>query len=334
MPTSHQNRFESMPRTVFTQSPTPLRPLDRLAEHLGRPKGSLWVKRDDLTELAAGGNKVRKLEYVLPEALASSATCLVTGGGVQSNSARATAAAAAEFGLRARLVLDGREPEAYTGNLALDHILGAHVTYRACSGDAELEQAIVDEAARAQADGEQPYVVPVGVSTPLGALGYVRCAHEIRQQLPAVDLTVVATGSAGTHAGLVAGFGDHRAVLGVRVGARQGLPERVEHIAAEAAELAGLARPSGRCELDEDHLGDGYARPTAEGDEAIRLAARLEGLILDPVYTGKAMAALIARCQDGSIELDQQVVFVHTGGMPGLLARGRDDRSARAALVA
>lgn len=313
----------SIPRLTFTDGPTPVQAMDRLARLLGKPAGTLLAKRDDLTALAAGGNKVRKLEYVVAEALVQQATCLVTGGGVQSNSARATAAAAAVYGLGCRLVLDGVEPPAVSGNLALDHILGAGVTYCHARDDAELEQEIRDEAARAEEGGERAYVVPIGASTPLGALGYVRAADELTAQVDDLGLVVVATGSAGTHAGLVAGLGDHSKVLGVRVGGRPALQSRVEQLAADAADLAGRPQPTGSCRLDEDHVGPGYGRPTSQCHRAIALVARTEGLILDPVYTGKAMAALIDLCRAGVIPREQTVVFLHTGGMPGLLAAGR-----------
>lgn len=312
--------LEGVGRIVFTDRPTPLLPMDRLARELGRPEGTLFVKRDDLTGLAAGGNKVRKLEYVIAEAVRSGATWVVSGGGVQSNSARATAAAAAMYGLRCRLVLDGREPEVASGNLALDRILGAEVTFCHASDDADLEARIQDAAAELEMSGERACVVPIGASTPLGALGYVRAADEILAQLPDADLVVTATGSGGTHAGLVAGLGDHSRVLGVRVGTRPALGDRVSEIAVAAAELVDRPAPVGGCRLDEDHVGEGYGKHTPAAQAAIVLAARTEGIVLDPVYTGKAMAALIDQCRSGAIGPDERVVFVHTGGMPGLLS--------------
>jgi D-cysteine desulfhydrase family pyridoxal phosphate-dependent enzyme len=314
------------PRVELVHAPTPLEVADRLAAALDKPPHTVLVKRDDATGLALGGNKVRKLEFVLAEALAAGADCLVTGAGVQSNAARATAAAAARFGLGCVLVLDGEPPASVSGNLLLDQLLGAEVVFHPVASNEELELMLEQTAAEQRAAGRRPYVIPVGASTPLGALGYVRAVDELFLQCADLvvepTVVVVATGSAGTHAGLVAGFGDHARVLGVRVGTRENLADRVDALAAAAAEIAGRDVPRGNAWLDDGQLGEGYGAHTDACIEAMSLAARTEGLILDPVYTGKALAGLVAACRDGRIARDDVVVFCHTGGAPGLLSDG------------
>ncbi|HEX2273628.1 MAG TPA: pyridoxal-phosphate dependent enzyme, partial [Acidimicrobiales bacterium] len=195
-----------------------------------------------------------------------------------------------------------------------------------------VEAAIADTARRLAGEGRRPYAIPIGGASAVGALGYVRAGVELRRQDAAVDLVVVADGSGGTHAGLAAGLGDHRSVYGVDVGARPDLDDQVPAKAAEVARLAGLPEPGGdpgpglaglpKAVVDHDHFGPGYGAPTDECREALQLAARLEGLLLDPVYTGKAMAGLIAGARSGRIPTDARVVFLHTGGMPALFAPG------------
>ncbi|MBG6137895.1 pyridoxal-phosphate dependent enzyme [Longispora fulva] len=298
-------------RVEFTSGATPVQRADRLAAAIGMRPGALWIKRDDLTGLAGGGNKARKLEYLCADAQAAGHTLLVTGGGPQSNHARATAAAAAYLGLGCHLVLAGDPPAQASGNLVLDRLLGATVEWTT----GPLEDAIA--AATAARGG---YLVPFGGSSPLGALGYVRAADELRAQVPDVRLVVTATGSAGTHAGLAAGFGDWGLVGGVRVTEFADLRDRVRRLAGEAAALAGRPAPAGELVLDERHLGGGYGVPTREALAAIGLTARTTGLILDPVYTGKAMAALAAGVRDGELDPEATTVFLHTGGLPGVFA--------------
>jgi D-cysteine desulfhydrase family pyridoxal phosphate-dependent enzyme len=300
--------------------PTPLEPMDRLAEHLGMPRGSLWVKRDDATGLAAGGNKARKLEYLCAEALRKGSDWLITSGGPQSNHARMTAAAAAHIGLGCSLVLDGARPSALTGNLVLDHIFRGRLVFTEGRNPASVVQEVADAL---RTEGHRPYVVPYGGSTALGALGYVNAALELREQDPAVSLVMLATSSCGTHAGLVAGFQDHRMVLGVDAGSATA--ERIEALANETAKLARLPAPTGRAQLDPNQLGAGYGQHTDGAKEAIQLAAGLEGLILDPVYTGKAMAGLIAAARGRRLDPEGRTVFLHTGGLPGLLSMGHAD---------
>lgn len=286
------------------------------------------MKRDDLTGLAGGGNKVRKLEHLVADALAQGCDVLVTGGGRQSNHVRLTAAAANRVGLDCTVVLSGAEPDVPTGNVVLDLVLGADIVWAADAADYyATERAIEDACDRLAAEGRRPYRMPIGGASTVGALGYVDCARELREQLPddPGDLVaVVADGSGGTHAGLAAGLGSHERVLGVDVGTRPDLDERVPEKADEVAALAGLAPPTGALQLDHDRFGDGYGEPTADCLEAVRLAARTEGLLLDPVYTGKAMAGLVAAVREGRLPHDgrpgQRIVFVHTGGLPAFFS--------------
>jgi D-cysteine desulfhydrase family pyridoxal phosphate-dependent enzyme len=301
-------------------TPTPVRPLDRLAAELGRAPGSTWIKHDDATALGNGGNKLRKLEYLCAEALEQGCDVLVTGGGRQSNHARLTAASANRLGLDCHLVLAGDRPEVATGNVLLDELLGAPIEWVGGLDYYPLEDAIVAAADRLAREGRRPYAVPVGGASAVGTLGYARTALEILAQVPDVDVVVVADGSGGTHAGLVAGLGDHARVIGVDVGTRPDLLEAVPALAAEVAALAALPEPVGAVRLDVDRIGPGYGEPTPDCREALDLMARLEGVVLDPVYTGKAMAGLIAAVRGGEITSSQRIMFVHTGGTPALFA--------------
>jgi D-cysteine desulfhydrase len=314
--------------------PTPLEPADRLGAALGMEPGALWVKRDDLTGLGGGGNKARKLEYLCADALAQGADTLVTGGGPQSNHVRMTAAVANRLGLACTVVMAGPPDGAAgaagpaSGNGLLVELFGPEVAWVPFhEGPMDyyaIEAAIDDTFARLGAEGRRPYRMPIGGASAVGALGYVRAAAELRDQADAafggLELVVVAGGSGGTHAGLAAGLGDHDLVLGVDVGARPDLDEQVPAKAAEVAALAGLPAPRGRPVVDHDRVGAGYGAATDDGREAVLLAARSEGLILDPVYTGKAMAGLIAARRDGRVGPATRTVFVHTGGMPALFA--------------
>jgi D-cysteine desulfhydrase family pyridoxal phosphate-dependent enzyme len=300
-------------------SPTPVQPMDRLGEALGLPRGRLWVKRDDLTGLGGGGNKVRKLEHLCADAIDQGCDTLVTGGGRQSNHVRITAAAANRVGLTCTIVLGSEPPDEATGNVVLDHLLGPEMVWVGPLEYYDLEAAIDAEADRLRADGRRPYAMPLGGASTVGQLGYVRAALELRDQLPDTTLIVTADGTGGTHAGLVAGWGDHDAVLGVHVGTRPDLDEVVPREASAAAALAGRPAPTGTCRIDHDRFGDGYGVPTDSAREALDLAARLEGLLLDPVYSGKAMAGLIAAVRAGRAPDEGTIVFIATGGLPGLL---------------
>jgi len=290
--------------------------------------GALWVKRDDLTGLGGGGNKARKLDYLCAAAQAADADVLVTGGGPQSNHVRMTAAAANRLGLDCAVVMAGPRPDVSTGNVLLVELFGPSVEWIGLDeGPMDyyaIEAAIEVTADRLAAEGRRPYRMPIGGASAVGALGYVHAAAELRSQaggmLGQIDAVVVAAGSGGTHAGLAAGLGDLGLVLGVDVGARPDLDGVVPAKAAEVAALAGLPAPRGRVRVDHDRVGPGYGAPTEECRQAVLLAARTEGLILDPVYTGKAMAGLIAARRAGALAPGTRTVFLHTGGMPALFA--------------
>lgn len=300
-------------------SPTPVQPMDRLGDALGLAAGRLWVKRDDLTGLGGGGNKVRKLEHLCADAIDQGCDTLVTGGGRQSNHVRMTAAAANHLGLACTIVLGSDPPDEATGNVILDHLLAPEISWAGPLDYYDLEAAIDAEADRLRDAGRRTYAMPLGGASTVGQLGYVRAALELREQLPVTTLIVTADGTGGTHAGLVAGWGDHDAVLGVDVGTRPDLDEVVPREAEAAAALAGRPAPTGTCHIDHDRYGDGYGAPTESAREALDLAARLEGLLLDPVYSGKAMAGLIAAVRAHEVPDDGTIVFLATGGLPALL---------------
>jgi D-cysteine desulfhydrase len=292
--------------------------MDRLGATLGLAPGRLWVKRDDLTGLAGGGNKVRKLEHLCADALAKGCDTLVTGGGEQSNHVRMTAAAANRLGLACTIVLAGDAVPVPTGNIVLDHLLAPEIVWAGPIDYYALEAAMQLEADRLAAAGCTPYLIPVGGASTIGELGYVAAALELRAQLPEISLVVTADGSGGTHAGLAAGLGSLDRVLGVDAGTRPDLDDVVPVKARKAAALAELPEPAGTVTVDHDRVGDGYGAPTASCREALDLAARLEGLILDPVYTGKALAGLIAAVRAGRVPDEGTLVFLHSGGMPAL----------------
>ncbi|MGW6961605.1 D-cysteine desulfhydrase family protein [Streptomyces chartreusis] len=293
--------------------PTPLEPMPRLAQELGLGADDLWIKRDDLTGLGGGGNKTRKLEWLCGAALAEGATHLVTTGAPQSNHARLTAAAGARLGLRTVLVLAGTPGAPAHGNLALDALFGATVVWADdIQGDALTAAEKV--AARLRADGAVPALIPFGGSSALGARGYAVCGHELLAQAPDLDTVVVALGSGGTMAGLVHALGAER-VLGVHCGA---VTDPADRVAAFVSELSGRAQPPGSLRLRLDQVGEGYGALTEPVVAALNRTARTEGLVLDPVYTGRAMAGLMAAVEDGHIVSGRRTVFLHTGGLPGL----------------
>lgn len=294
--------------------PTPLEPAPRLAERLGLRPGDLWLKRDDLVGLGAGGNKIRKLRYTAGAAVAAGADTLVTTGAAQSNHARATAAVAARLGMRCLLVLAGTDPGPATGNLLLDRLFGAAVHWAGQVELADLDAAAQALAKAEERDGWRPYRIPYGGSGPVGARGYLECAGELRAQGPEPDHVVVAVGSGATMAGLVAGFG-HERVLGVDTGAT---PDPLERVAGMVEALAGA--PPAALRLRRDQVGDGYGQLTDQARAALADAAVTEGVVLDPVYTGRAMAGLRAAVADGEVRPGQRTVFLHSGGLPGLFA--------------
>jgi D-cysteine desulfhydrase len=282
----------------------------RLAEAIGLHPGSLWLKRDDLTGLAGGGNKIRKLEWTLAAALAEGADTVITTGAPQSNHARLTAAGAARLGLHAVLVLAGEPPTTAQGNLLLDDILGATIVW---SGDGATDEAAVRAAERLRREGRRPAIIPFGGSNAVGAHGYRVAGHEIRSQKPEFEHVVCAVGSGGTMAGLVCALGSSR-VLGVHTGAVAGPHERVGALLADMGDTTAVADLRIRL----GHVGSGYDTLTPEAASALRLAARTEGLVLDPTYTARALAGLISEIEDGLIAPGGRVVFLASGGLPGL----------------
>ncbi|WP_251096005.1 D-cysteine desulfhydrase family protein [Streptomyces sp. Caat 7-52] len=294
--------------------PTPVEPAPRLAAALGLGPDDLWVKRDDLTGLGGGGNKIRKLEWTVGAALAEGADTLVTTGAPQSNHARLTAAAGARLGLDVVLVLRGSPGASRSGNLALDGLFGARLAWAGDVDQTGLDAAAADVCARLWAGGARPAPIPFGGSSTLGARGYARCGAELREQLPGLRTAVVALGSGGTMAGLVAALGSG-SVLGVDVGA---LTDPATAVAEFAAPLTTEDVDAEGLRVRRDQVGAGYAALTGPVSEALRLAARTEGLVLDPTYTGRAMAGLRAAVRDGDIRPGERTVFVHTGGLPGL----------------
>jgi D-cysteine desulfhydrase family pyridoxal phosphate-dependent enzyme len=299
--------------------PTPLEPMDRLASALGIAAGRLYVKRDDCTGLAGGGNKARKLNYLCADAVAQGADTLVTGGGRQSNHVRMTIAAANKLGLHACAVLSSDEPTTASGNVVLDYVLAPEFVWAGRLAYYPLEEKIAAVCDDLRAQGRAPYQIPIGGATPIGALGYIDAADEIVDQLGEVPaLTVTADGSGGTHSGLVAGFGDHGCVVGFDVGTRPDLDLVVPREAAAAAKLTGRAEPVGDVRVDHDYFGADYGAPTDAAREALHLFATTEGLLLDPVYSGKAAAGLLDYARTGRLPTEGPIVFVHTGGVPAL----------------
>lgn len=317
--------LERLPRTRLAALPTPLEECPRLTEELGGAR--VMVKRDDLTGLAMGGNKTRKLEYLIADAVAQGADTVITAGAAQSNHCRQTAAAARRAGLRCVLVLSRSQHNDLQGNLLLDALLDAEVRLDQAKSMAE----VADELRAAR---RRPYVIPVGGSNGLGAVGYAQCVLELQLQLlelgRRVDYLYVSSGSGGTQGGLILGQRMYSApykIVGVSPGGRaEGVAAAAARAANEAASLLGLDMsfsPNDAIVHDE-FVGPGYAIPTAASNEAIRLFAQAEGLIVDPVYTSKAAAALIAHIRHGRIPSSATVVFLHTGGTPVLFAYARE----------
>jgi D-cysteine desulfhydrase len=317
-------RLDALPRVLLAHLPTALQRAPRLSEALGV---EVLVKRDDLTGLGLGGNKARILEPLLGEALAGNADVVLTAGGPQSNHAALTALAAARLGLDAHLVRYGSErPVEHEGNAALSSLAGARVTWTGDPDRGSVDPALDALAAELRAGGRVPYVVPRGGATALGATAYVRASLELAAQLDELGVTparvVVATGSCGTQAGLVAGacaLGARHRVVGVTVSRpRDECLRRVRTIADGCLALLGVQASAPEPEILDGYIGPGYGRPSEAGRSAATLAARTEGLVLDPVFTAKAMAALVERAaEDGG-----PVVFWHTGGGATAVAAG------------
>jgi len=311
--------------------PTPLEPLDRLSAALGGPH--LWIKRDDQTGLAGGGNKTRKLELLIADALARRADQVLTVGAIQSNHCRQTAAAAARAGLDCLLVLRGAAPpcEQWTGNLLLNELLGARLVW---AGDRDRETVMEEAAQEERAVGRRPYLIPLGGSNVVGAAAYALAFDELWGQMQergiAFDRIVFASSSGGTQAGLVAGAaacGYQGQLLAISIDQTSAdLKALVSPLAAEVCRHLEIASPppSRLVAVDDGYLGGGYAVMGDPEREAIRLLARTEGILLDPVYTGRAMAGLLDQIRQGVIGPGETVLFWHTGGTPALFAYTQD----------
>ncbi|MDH5621448.1 MAG: D-cysteine desulfhydrase [Gammaproteobacteria bacterium] len=318
-------------RVPLAHLPTPLEHLPRLSKHLGGPE--IFVKRDDCTGLATGGNKTRKLEFSMGEALQQSADTIITVGAIQSNHVRQTAAAACKLGMACEVMLEHRvqKPSAtYTqsGNVFLDRIFGANL--REYPAGTDFDAAKEEVATEVRRRGGRPYYIPGGASNPVGALGYVDCGVEMLEQFDERDLEidhiVTATGSAGTHAGLAVGLrgsGSQIPILGIGVNAPRNVQEeRVYKLAVEIAELVGEPGCVVRDDIvaDCNYIGAGYGEHTDAMNEAVLMLARYEGLLFDPVYSGKALAGMIDYIRQGRFSAGQTIVFLHTGGSAGLFA--------------
>ena len=320
-------KLDELPRIKLTPLPTPLDEAPRLAKKLGLSK--LLIKRDDCTTLGMGGNKVRKLEFLMADALAKGADIVMTDGGPQSNHARQTAAACRKLGIeRCILFLGGPRFERFTGNLLLDVILGADIRFMPDASVQGMEDAMHAEAEKLRAEGHKPYVIPVGGSNDIGSLGYVNAMRELAGQLSEEDkapLIFCACGSAGTLAGSTLGaklFMPGAKVIGISVTTTPGLHEKAAIEATKTAQLLGesLTFEPSDIGFEEGYIGPCYGVPSEAGVAAIKEVAQSEAIILDPVYTGKAMSGLIDMAKRKLIDTDRTVVFLHTGGGAGLFA--------------
>ena len=324
----HISRF---PRIHFAHLPTPLEPLENLSKLLGGPK--IFIKRDDCTGLATGGNKTRKLEFLMGEAQQKNADTIITQGATQSNHVRQTAAISSKLGLRCEIMLEhrtGSEDPDYleNGNVLLDKLFGANI--HSVPAGTDMDAAMQKIADDLKTNGANPYIIPGGGSSPTGALGYVNCAMELVGQINdrslKIDHLVTATGSAGTQSGLVVGLEGTRSgipVLGICVNAdKETQEEKVFALAERTTEFLGIPGSVKRETVvaNGDYVGPGYGLPTDGMIEATELLARQEGILLDPVYSGKGMAGLIDLIRKGKFRKDENIVFLHTGGSAGLFA--------------
>ncbi|MFD1707347.1 D-cysteine desulfhydrase [Siminovitchia sediminis] len=321
----------NIPRRKYTPGPTPIEKLDRLTDVLGGP--DIFIKRDDMSGLTGGGNKTRKLEFLMADAIAKGADTIITSGALQSNHCRLTLAAAVKEGLKCRLVLEEGADTAYdpnaNGNNFLYKLLGAEeITVVNNGSDLQAEMEALSEKLRES--GRNPYVIPVGGSNELGTVGYVACAQEIVQQLfeqrLVMDHIVVASGSGGTQAGLIVGLhGNHAPiqVTGINVSRSNELQiPKIYQLAQDTAKFLNVPAdiPGESVQCNDQFVGGGYTVPTEGMIEAVQMLARTEGILLDAVYTGKVMAGLIELIRNGTFKKDENVLFLHTGGSPSLYA--------------
>jgi L-cysteate sulfo-lyase len=323
--------LENFPRVSLAHLPTPLEHMPNLSRELGGPE--IWVKRDDCTGLASGGNKTRKLEFSMAAALEEGADTIVTVGAVQSNHVRQTAAAACKLGLACEVLLEHRvtdpsEPYAKSGNVFLDKMFGANL--REYPGGTDFAAAMKEVSDEVRSAGRKPYIIPGGASNTVGALGYVNCAIELLQQADElglkIDHLITATGSAGTQAGLAVGLkamASDMPMLGIGVNIPQeAQEEKVYALACETAEYIGKPGIVVREDIvaNCNYVGDGYGVPTESMNEAVMMLARLEGLLFDPVYSGKGLAGMIDLVRKGEFKDVSNIVFLHTGGSAALFA--------------
>jgi D-cysteine desulfhydrase len=314
--------MNNIPRLHFAHLPTVIEELPRLSEYLNGPR--ILIKRDDQTGLAFGGNKTRKLEFLLAEAREQGAKTLITGGALQSNHCRQTAAAAARFGFDCILVLNGEMPDQASANLLLDQLLGAEIV--AIPDRKERDRVLQKTYDKFAAEGRKPYLITYGGSSPTGALGYAFAVEELMKQNAQADWIVFGTSSGGTHAGLVLGqrvFGYQGKVLGISIDEpEEWLKTRVSKLASDASEKLGERIEFTREDVlaNEDYCKAGYGVLTDAEREAVRLFAKYEGLLLDPVYTGRAAAGMIDLIRKGFFKKEETVLFWNTGGQPALFA--------------
>ena len=321
-------QYRSLPRKQLGFFPTPLVTLDHLSDRMGGPR--ILMKRDDQTGVASGGNKVRKLEFLIGEALSRGCDTVITGGAAQSNHCRQTAAAAAACGLQCHLVLGGEEPDVLDGNLLLDDLLGGRIHWTGEFRKGEKIPVIVEQL---ESKGHKPYVIPYGGSSPTGAVGFVEAVSELHQQLDqqneSISHVVFASSSGGTQAGLIVGksiFGHRFELIGIGIDKGEAgespFADHVLNLANTTAELLDLDADFQLSDIvvREEYLGDGYGVVGELERRAIRLTAETEGILLDPVYTGRAMGGLIDMIERGEFSSNNRVLFWHTGGLPALFS--------------
>ncbi|MBH09764.1 MAG: hypothetical protein CMG74_05290 [Candidatus Marinimicrobia bacterium] len=316
------------PQLELAKLPTPLERVENLGKSLRNL--DLWFKRDDLTGFGLGGNKVRSLEYLAADAMKLNSNMLITGGSPGSNHVRTTMAAAAHLGLRGVAVLSGNRPSKTNGNLLLDHILDAKLVFTGNPDRSYIDNYIVKEAERLRAKGENPYIIRRGGVSSLGCIGYVSAALEICSQLKNLNLSpdalICATGCGVTQAGLLVGFklmGLNCRLYGITVSrTRDECISHIEQLVNETEEALGFDSKvtSNDIFVFDEYIGEGYGKPTSEGNDAIRLVAQTEGIFLDPIYTGKAFSGLTDLVKNGSIGPDKTVIFLHTGGSPSIFS--------------
>jgi L-cysteate sulfo-lyase len=325
-------KLSEFPSVPLCHQPTPLEFMPRMSESLGGPR--LWIKRDDCTGLATGGNKTRKLEFLIADAIEKDADMVVTQGAVQSNHVRQTAAAACKFGLDCHALLERRVPgreDDYetTGNVLFAQMFGTSLEFRPAGLDMNAEALAVTE--KLAAAGRKPYFIPGGGSNETGALGYVSCAYELLDQIKANNLDVgwivLATGSTGTHAGMLAGLHAARSTIPVMgISVRQPEDKQIAAVhklaVLTASKLTNMPLGVEKVIVDDGYVGAGYGQPTQGTLDAINLIARREGLLFDPVYSGKGLAGMIGLVGQNFFESDKDVIFLHTGGAAALFAYG------------